>query len=70
MVMDDPWVARGRLLREAAERRAEAEARRQMSLEIVSAGYRALAAKYYPDKGGAYADMIRLTAERDSLAAA
>jgi hypothetical protein len=46
---NDLWVAREQLLREAAERRAEAEARRKMSLEIISAGYRALAAKYHPD---------------------
>jgi hypothetical protein len=54
-------------LREAEVRRAENEAGLRMSLELVAAGYRALVAKYHPDKGGTREDMARLTAARNAL---
>jgi hypothetical protein len=38
-----------------------------LSLELVSAGYKALLVKHHPDKGGSLADMKRLTAARDDL---
>jgi hypothetical protein len=39
-------------LREAAARQWEGEERRKLVLELIDAGYRTLAIKYHPDRGG------------------
>jgi hypothetical protein len=51
-----------------ARQEAEREAERVLGLEVISIGYRALAAKFHPDKaGGANVDMTRLNNVRDRL---
>jgi hypothetical protein len=55
-MIDDNFLARVRLARQQAhtlrqqqiERRAEAEAQRKLALQVISAGYRGLAAKLGP----------------------
>jgi hypothetical protein len=47
------------------ERKAEAEA----GLEIIKAGYRALAAKHHPDSGGSQEAMTRFNRARERLRA-
>ena len=58
-------------LRRAEERLARAAeqpaARRKIALELISAGYKALAIKLHPDKGGSREAMILLNEVRDLL---
>jgi len=55
------------LRRQQVDRKAAADAERKLCLELVSAGYKALAVKCHPDTGGSLADMTRLNAARDRL---
>lgn len=48
--------------------RADVE-KTQMALDLISAGYRALAMKFHPDKGGSAEQQAALTAARDRLVA-
>ena len=57
-------------LKRAEARQKEAEeraAQRKLSLEIANAGYRAIATKHHPDKGGSQETMARLNRARDHL---
>jgi hypothetical protein len=54
-------------IRETAVRRWENEVRRKLSLELIDAGFKALAIKYHPDRGGTSVDMARLSTIRDAL---
>jgi hypothetical protein len=49
---------------------AEKRAVRTRATEIIDAGYRVVAGKYHPDKGGSHAEMSRTNKARDSLRAA
>jgi len=49
---------------------AETRAVRARATEIIDAGYRIVAGKYHPDKGGSHAEMSRTNKARDSLRAA
>jgi hypothetical protein len=58
---------RARREAQARAEKAEREAQRELSLEITAAGYRLLAVKHHPDKGGSSEAMARLTRARDHL---
>jgi hypothetical protein len=57
------------LRQETLERAQERELQRKLGLQMIGIGYRALASKLHPDKGGSREVMMRLTAERDRLKA-
>ena len=40
---------------------------RQLGLKLINSGYKALAVKLHPDKGGSPDDMVRLSRVRDGL---
>jgi hypothetical protein len=55
-------------LRQAASQQAdERKVLRQLMLQMIDVGYRALAAKLHPDKGGSSEGMVRLNEARDRL---
>lgn len=57
-------------LRKAEMNRAEErEAQRKLALQLIDIGYKALASKLHPDKGGSRDAMARLNAVRDRLKA-
>lgn len=51
-------------------RREERETQRQLALELIDIGYRVLASKFHPDRGGSKEAMTRLNGVRDRLKAA
>lgn len=57
----------GRLQEESERKRRERETQREVSQQIINAGYRAMAAKAHPDVGGSAADMQVLNAAKDHL---
>jgi hypothetical protein len=52
--------ARDRALRQAVERAIEREEDRKLIIQLINAGYRALAKELHPDIGGSTAAMARL----------
>jgi hypothetical protein len=58
---------RARREAQARAEKAEREAQRELSIEITTVGYRLLAAKHHPDKGGSSEAMVRLNRARDHL---
>ena len=54
-------------MRNASADAASIKRRREMMSEIIEAGYRMLAAKYHPDKGGSSEDFIALGEAREHL---
>jgi len=57
----EPWWVR------EAQRREERTHLRSLLLRLIDAGYRALAIKLHPDKGGSHEEMAQLTRGRDEL---
>jgi hypothetical protein len=55
------------LKREELKRQEEREAEQHLAARVVDTGYRALAAKLHPDKGGTREEMARLNAVRAGL---
>jgi hypothetical protein len=56
------------ILREAdLNRAAERKAQRQLALQLIDLGFKALATKLHPDKGGSPDAMVRLNEVRDRL---
>lgn len=55
------------LRREALKRADERDAQRQLALQLIDIGYKALATKLHPDKGGSRDAMARLNQVRDRL---
>lgn len=53
--------------REALNRADEREAERKLALQLIDIGYKALATKLHPDKGGSRDAMSRLNRVRDHL---
>jgi hypothetical protein len=49
------------------ERAEERRAQNRLALQLIDIGYKALASKLHPDKGGSRAAMARLNAVRDQL---
>lgn len=50
-----------------AAQRAEDNKHRELIVQLIDAGYRAMAKTLHPDMGGSHDDMTRLTAVRDEL---
>jgi len=57
------------LAREELKRADEREAQRKLGLQLIDIGYKVLARKLHPDKGGSRDAMARLNAVRDRLKA-
>ena len=55
------------LAREELKRADEREAQRKLALQLIDIGYKVLARKLHPDKGGSRDAMARLNAVRDRL---
>jgi ParB-like chromosome segregation protein Spo0J len=55
---------------DAMARQAEQELQRELALQLINAGFRALAAKLHPDKGGSKEAMVRLNQVRARLRSA
>jgi hypothetical protein len=53
--------------RDEVNRAEEREAQRKLALQLIDIGYKALASKLHPDKGGSRDAMARLNAVRDRL---
>lgn len=62
-------VERLNIRREALKRAEEREAERILGLQLIDIGYKALATKLHPDKGGSRDAMARLNQVRDRLKA-
>jgi len=58
-----------RLQEEELNRAQEREAQRKLALQVIDIGYKVLAAKLHPDKGGSRDAMARLNKVRDRLKA-
>jgi len=58
-----------RIRREALKWAEEQEARRTLALQMIDAGYKALASKLHPDKGGSPEAVMRLNQVRDLVKA-
>jgi hypothetical protein len=56
-----------RLAEEQEAREKEAKLRRRIELQLIDAGYKAVATKLHPDKGGSKEDMTRLNQARALL---
>jgi hypothetical protein len=54
-------------MREAQEKKEEARLQRELSEQLFEAGYKALATKLHPNKGGSHEAMTRLNQVRTSL---
>jgi hypothetical protein len=50
-----------------AAQKAEDSKSRELIVQLIDAGYRAMAKTLHPDMGGSHDDMTRLTAVRDEL---
>ena len=50
-----------------AAQKAEDNRNRELIVQLIDAGYRAMAKTLHPDMGGSHDDMTRLTAVRDEL---
>jgi hypothetical protein len=50
-----------------AAQKAEDNKNRELIVQLIDAGYRAMAKTLHPDMGGSHDDMTRLTAVRDEL---
>ena len=62
-------VNAARLANEDLNRAEEREAQRKLALQLIDIGYKALASKLHPDKGGSRDAMARLNTVRDRLKA-
>ena len=62
------WQADIGALRQAELKRTEqCEARRKLAMQLIDIGYKSLAAKHHPDKGGSGEAMMLLNEVRDEL---
>jgi hypothetical protein len=50
-----------------AAQKAEDEKHRELIVQLIDAGYRAMAKTLHPDVGGSHVDMTRLSTVRDEL---
>jgi hypothetical protein len=67
---NEQWRQRNERLQEDHRKRIdEREADAALGLEVINAGYKLLATKHHPDKGGSNAAMARLNRERARLKA-
>jgi hypothetical protein len=66
---EDFQRARNYAVEEARDRIQEREEQAKAGLEIIKAGYRAMAAKHHPDRGGSQEAMTRLNKARERLRA-
>jgi hypothetical protein len=66
-VVDQVDTQRLNLRREEMKRAEEQDAQRTLALQLIDIGYRVLARKLHPDKGGSRDAMVRLNAVRDRL---
>lgn len=55
------------LNREAMKRAEERELQRKLALQLIDIGFKALATKLHPDRGGSHEAMVRLKTVRDRL---
>ena len=62
-------VNAARLANDDLNRAEEREAQRKLALQLIDIGYKALASKLHPDKGGSRDAMARLNTVRDRLKA-
>ena len=60
-------VARDDFIQERQARDQEVDLHRELAQDLIDAGYRALATKLHPDRGGSKDAMARLNRVRDEL---